>query len=88
MKVTRIIYISDYPSEPKMERYDWVKDDKPLEVTDPWIKNTLGSCDLIVLAEFDTDIIQEFTIIWDKYNGWQNGFEHFNNDEEEVEIDE
>lgn len=43
------------------------------------------SCDLVVLVE----IVQEFTIIWDKYQGWQNGFEHFNDsNDEEGEIDE
>lgn len=83
MKVTGLTYISDFDVSKQMQLYNF---DAPSDCTDSWIKDTLGMHDQVILARIDN---KPPIIIWDKYRGWQNGFEHFNdNHDKEVEANE
>ena len=79
-KVTRLVYIVDYFTSQKMDIFDFDLQYIPKDFDDPWIKKRLGEFDQVVLAAFDGSRDDELIIIWDKYTGWQNGFEHFNDD--------
>lgn len=86
MKVKEVVYIGDYTASQQMTLYRFLFDVWPKDSTDPWIKKTLGMFDQVVLAKLDDS--DELVIIYDKYKGWINGFEHFNAESDEVETNE
>lgn len=81
MKVTRLICIEDYSSSRRMEKYDFHLGNIPKDCKDPWIKQLPDNYSQVILAAFEDGYYSDLTIIWDKYSGWQNGFEHFNTDQ-------
>ena len=89
MKVTELIYISDHKALQKMKSFHFHLEYIAKDSTDPWIKDRLGEYDQAVLARIDNK--DDFVMIYDKYKGWINGFEHFNNVDtqtDEVKSDE